>query len=102
MTHAEVSELMGEVQIAPGVHGQMFDTPNGIYIPVISADNPGSGDVGRFLDGLPMDRDIKFPCVLSPTLRGMLLRRGYVNAGEFSEEFGENVDVMVRRGNSNG
>lgn len=98
MTHAEVSEFMGEVNIAPGVHGQVFDTPNGIYIPVISADNPGSGDVARFLDGLPKDRDIKFTCVLSPILRGMLLRRGYVDAGEFSEEFGENVDVMIRRG----
>ena len=27
MTMAEVSQLMGEEQLAPGVHGQMSDTP---------------------------------------------------------------------------
>ena len=97
MTGAEAAEMMGEQVLAPGVHGWLFDTPNGIYIPIITADRPGSGEVGRFLDGLPKDRDVKFPCVLSPILRGMLLRRGFVDGEEFSEDYGETVDLMVRR-----
>lgn len=96
MTFEEASELMGEDQLAPGVHGWLFDTPDGIYIPIINADHPGSGDVGRFLDSLPKDRAVKFPTVLSAVLRGMLLRRGFVDDVEYSEEHGGEVDVMVR------
>lgn len=96
MKPASAAEAMGEQQLAPGVHGWMFDTPNGIYIPVITADNPGSGDVARFLDDLPKDRAVKFPTVLSPKLRAMLLRRGFKDGQEFSPEFGEMCEIMVR------
>jgi len=87
---------MGEVVLAPGVHGTLFDTPGGVYIPTISADEPGSGGVGRHLDALPKGRAIEFPTVLSAKLRGMLLRRGYVEIVEHSEEFGD-VEILVRR-----
>src|ERR1035437_6782210 len=76
VTPEDAAEAMGEQQLAPGVHGWLFDTANGIYIPFISADKPGTGDVARFLDSLPRDRAVKFPTVLSAPLRGMLLRRG--------------------------
>ena len=97
MDAKQVAEIMGESELAPGVHGWYFDMPNGIYIPVITADKPGSGDVGRYLDSLPRDRDVKFPSVLSSVLRGMLIRRGFVDAVEFAEEYGENVEIMVRK-----
>jgi hypothetical protein len=93
---------MGEGLIAPGVYGWLFDMPNGIYIPVISATNPGSGDVGRFLDSLPKDRAIKFPTVMSPVLRGMLLRRGFLDVLEFAEELGGDVEVMMRAATGGG
>lgn len=75
----------------------LFDTPDGIYIPIINADKPGNGDVGRFLESLPSDRDVKIPTVLSPILRGMLLRRGFVDTTEFSEEWGDDVEIMLRK-----
>lgn len=86
---------MGETALAPGVHGYLFDTPEGLYIPIITADTPGHGDVGRYLDTLPRHRRVVFPTVLSATLRGMLLRRGFVDAVEEDARFGA-VDVMVR------
>ncbi len=96
MTHAEASIAMGEELLAPGVYGHLFDRPDGIYIPSISAANPGNGDVGRFLDSLPKDRAVKFVTVMSPVLRGMLQRRGFVDVREFSEEYGEHVEIMMR------
>jgi hypothetical protein len=101
MTPGDAAQAMGEQQLAPGVHGWYFDTPEGIYIPVITADNPGSGEVGKYLDSLPCNRDIKFSTVLSAKLRGMLLRRGFVDATEFSEEWAEKVEIMVRRATAN-
>jgi len=97
MKPSEVAELMGEKQLAPGVHGSLFDDPNGIYVPTISADVPGSGDVGRYLDNLPRNRRIIFPNVLSAVLRGMLLRRGFIETTEYAEEFDETVEIMERK-----
>ena len=96
VTAAEVAEAMGEQLLAPGVYGNYFDTPNGIYIPVLSAERPGSGDVARFLDGLPKNRTIKFPTVLANNLRGMLLRRGFIDRQEFAPEYNAPVEIMVR------
>lgn len=96
MTPSEVAMQMGEELLAPGVYGWRFDTPEGIYIPVISAACPGSGDVARFIDSLPKDRRIVFSTVISPVLRKMLLKRGFVDGLEFSAEFGEQVEVMAR------
>lgn len=98
MTRAEAAEMMGEVQLAPGVHGTLFDTPDGIYIPTISADEPGSGDVGRYLDSLPRNRTVKFPTVMSGRLREMLVRRGFVDGEEWSKEYDTLVEMLVRVG----
>lgn len=96
MSPEAVSLEMGEQLLAPGVYGHLFDTPNGVYIPVITAANPGSGEVGRFLNSLPKNRAVKFATVMSPVLRGMLRRRGFVDVLELSEEFGEDVEIMMR------
>lgn len=98
MTRAEAAEMMGEAQLAPGVHGTLLDTPDGIYIPTISADEPGSGDVGRYLDSLPRNRTVKFPTVMSGRLREMLVRRGFVDGEEWSEEYDTLVEMLVRVG----
>ena len=91
-----------EPELAEGVRGILFDLPDGIWIPFIRAENPGNGDVARFLDGLPTDRRIIFPSVLSLKLEGMLTKRGFVcqvvkNVGEpeYPDEPME-VDAMVR------
>jgi hypothetical protein len=102
MSHAQAAEAMGEKVLAPGVHGHLFDTQEGIYIPIITSDCPGSGDVGRFLDSLPKDRTVKFPTVMSDVLSGMLRRRGFVEAEEFDDESGAMCEMMVRRHESAG
>jgi hypothetical protein len=66
-----------EPLIAVGVRGLAFDMTSGIYIPLVIANNPGSGDVSRMLDGLPRDRRIVFSTVLNAKLREMLFRRGF-------------------------
>lgn len=80
-----------EPVIGVGVRGAAFDLPTGIYIPLIRAEREGSGDVGRFLDALPRDRRVVFPGVISQRLRGMLERRGFVNAVE------DGYELMERR-----
>jgi hypothetical protein len=83
--------------VAPGVKADVHDEGlRGIYVPIIVAMNPGAGDVGRYLDGLPKDRRIVFPTVISNRLIGMLERRGYHLEPEWSEEFGEWVECFVR------
>jgi len=63
---------------APGVRGYAIEQPDGkIYIPLVIADREGSGDVGRWLDTLPKDRDIIFPNIVNQRLGDMLLRRGF-------------------------
>lgn len=77
-----------EPLLAPGVQGTAFDTPEGIYIPLVRAKSEGSGDVGRFLDSLPTDRRICFPGVINHRLAGMLERRGFfkgIEPGNFGE-----------------
>lgn len=85
-----------EPELAPGVLGMAFDSPKGIYIPLIRAADPGSGAVSEFLDALPSDRRIVFPCVISSILEGMLIRRGFVLGIERDERWGGVVEVMQR------
>ena len=87
-----------EPEVAPGVRAMVFDTPNGIYIPVIIADRPGRGDVARYLDSLPATRRVVFPTVISARLRAMLERRGFELTSEWSPEFWEHVDIYERLG----
>lgn len=82
--------------LAPGVLGYSVEEDGALYIPVIMAEKEGSGDVGRFLDGLPRDKTIKVPGVASERLRGMLERRDFRSTSEWAEEFGERVEVFVR------
>jgi len=68
--------------LAPGVHGDAVCRSNGkdrvLFINTIVAANPGSGDVGRYLDSLPRNIRIIVPSVISSRLAGMLERRGFV------------------------
>ena len=84
-------------ELAPGVWGYTTATPDALYIPIIQAETPGSGDVGRYLDSLPSDRTIRVPNVLSDILAAMLARRGFVEGSEWSSEFGEQVRVWERQ-----
>lgn len=83
--------------LAPGVIGYSCEEGGELYIPVIMAVTEGAGDVGRFLDALPTDRAVKVPGVASMRLRGMLERRGFSPEREWAEEFGEYVEVFVKR-----
>jgi hypothetical protein len=85
-----------EIGAASG--GYAIEHDGAIYIPVVYMTNPGRGAGGRFLDALPRDRTIKFPCVMNPVLVGMLERRGFVRAVEWSPEHREYVEVHVRGG----
>ena len=81
---------------APGVNGYSVETPEGLYIPVVMATNPGSGEVGRWLDSLPKDRRIVFASVFSPRLAGMLQRRGWSYSEEWDERSGESLPCWER------
>lgn len=83
-------------ELAPGVMGYTFDTDGGLYIPVINAQDPGSGQVAAYLDSLPRDRRVVFPNVLHPRLEEMLQRRGFTLTWEWAEDFDEWVDVYER------
>ena len=76
-TEGDVLVVGNEPRIAAGVRGTAFDLPEGIYIPLLRAENPGNGDVSRFLDSLPTDRRVVFPSVISRKLDEMLARRGF-------------------------
>jgi hypothetical protein len=86
-----------EPEIAPGVHGYLIEEDNVLWIPVIWAQTPGQGDVGRFLDGLPRDKTVRFPTVLSAQLAIMLGRRGFLPTQVWAPEFGEAVNVWERK-----
>lgn len=85
-----------EPVLGPGVRGTAFDTPKGIYIPLISADREGSGNVSAFLDSLPADRRVVFPCVINSKLAGMLQRRGFSLSVEYDSMSGGFVEVYQR------
>ncbi len=84
--------LMNEYQLAPGVFGYAVEVDGSIYVPVITAENPGSGQVGAFLDRLP--ENVRIPNVLSRRLLGMLTRRGWRLTTEI-DETGDSVAVDV-------
>jgi hypothetical protein len=88
---------MKEPRLAQGVRGWAFNTNNGIYITAIRAEEPGSGHVSRFLDMLPVNQRVVFPVVISPKLRAMLDRRGFVEKWEIGEPYHDDVPVMERR-----
>lgn len=62
-------------RLGVGVDGLAFFQKGTIYIPLIIAHRPGSGDVGRFLDRL--SSRCRIVDVVSERLREMLGRRGW-------------------------
>ena len=84
-------------RLAPGVFGYSVESDGALYVPFIMAEKEGSGAVGKFLDELPTDRTVKVPNVESARLKGMLERRGFAPEMEWAEEFGEHVEVYVRK-----
>lgn len=92
-----LSAMVNQPRLAEGVRGFAFDTHNGIYITAVHADRIGSGHVSKFLDSLPKNRRVVFPVVVNAKLRGMLMRRGYVERWEIGEPYHDDVPVMERR-----
>lgn len=66
-----------EPSLAEGVRGYDMEHEGMLYIPLVIAETPGSGAVGRYLDALPRSRTIRFPNVMNRRLMGMLYRRGF-------------------------
>lgn len=64
--------------LAPGVVGKVERGPGLMVLVVVFATQQGRGDVSRYLDSLPTDVTVQVPIVVSPKLRGMLARRGFV------------------------
>lgn len=96
VTIPELLTLGQEPEIALGVRGYTIEHNDALYVPLVIATRPGEGDVARFLDGLPVDRTVKFPNVINRQLAGMLHRRGFRLTHEFDETLGESVAVWVR------
>jgi hypothetical protein len=85
--------------LAPGVHGVTRDDPDGsLVIVMVAAENPGCGDGGRYLDGLPKDRRIVVEACISMRLAKMLERRGfnYILRACVDPDMGEWSDGYVR------
>jgi hypothetical protein len=91
-------QVGSEPELAPGVRGVVFDTEKGIYVPLILAEEPGSGAVSAWLDTLPADRRVVFPNVLNGKLRTMLQRRGFHESRELDPMSGDLVEIMERLG----
>ena len=90
--HPETPYIDISMEIAPGVDGYTVDLGDkGLYVPLLMAKRPGNGDVGRYLDSLPLDRRVVVPGVISGILEGMLERRG------FSLIFGSSLREYIAR-----
>lgn len=90
----ETSPQVERIGVASG--GYAVESEGRIYVPVVLMPRPGMGDGGRFLDALPGDRTIVFPCVVSAVLAGMLERRGFVLTWEWSEQYQEALECYIR------
>jgi hypothetical protein len=92
--------LKGQLEeLAPGLRGYTVEVDGALYIPMVMADEPGSGALSAYLDSLPHDKTIKFPTVISRILREALERRGYVERVERVKDgplAGEIAQVWVR------
>lgn len=88
-----------EQPVAPGVVAVTTTNAGDLTIHWIRATNPGSGDVSRWLDTLPVDRNIRFITVTNPRLAGMLKRRGFKNRMVLMPAGNEWVQAYIRRAN---
>lgn len=82
--------------LGPGVQGYTVEAYGATYVPLVLAERPGSGDVGRWLDSLSPARSWRFPNVLNARLAGMLKRRGFLRRREWAADYGEWVEVWER------
>ena len=82
-------------RLALGVKGYAILKGGAYYIPIIEAEQEGSGDVGRFLDALDPAVTFKIPCVINARLAMMLVRRGFRRVVEHTDE-GDPVEVWQR------
>jgi len=83
--------------LGEGVEGYTVEKDGATYIPLVIATHPGSGQVGRWLDGLDPARTWKIPNITSGRLHGMLTRRGWEVTSEWADMMDEWVDVYVKR-----
>lgn len=84
---------LGGYELFPGVTGYAVEKNGKIRIPVLDSVERGSGAVGRFLDALSPRCQIVN--VISPVLRGMLVKRGWVRQIEYDPAADDNVDVWM-------
>lgn len=84
-------------QLAPGVQGYTLDLEGQLWVPLVISEDPGQGNVSRYLDNLPRNRTVRFPNVISPRLERMLERRGFRLVFDITEEWGA-VPVWERAG----
>jgi len=83
-----------EPTLAPGVRGYTLDVDGALWVPLIYAEDEGSGQVGDYLDSLPFNRTVVVPNILSGRLAGMLQRRGFSpSVAEYEEG---SIDAMIR------
>ena len=94
-TCASGSRLTTLTRLAPGVRGYAILKGGAYYVPVIEAERPSCGDVGRFLDALDPLVTWKIPTVINPVLAAMLARRGFSLVTEYTAD-GEPVAVWQR------
>ncbi len=81
-----------EPVIGEGIRGVALDRgPLGIWIPLVSTEQPGTGQLGRWLDDLPNDRRVVFPTVIHPRLVVALVNRRFRH-----KVFTGGVDGFVR------
>jgi len=83
-----------EPELAPGVRGYTLEVGGDLWLPLIYAEDEGSGQVGEYLDSLPFDRTVVVPNILSGRLAGMLKRRGFAPCQANTPE--GSVDALVR------
>lgn len=96
-TDRTLSRLLSTVEeIGAASGGYAIESNGAIYIPVVMMRDEGKGHCSAFLDALPRDRTLKFPNVINPKLRDMLVRRDFKPVMEWAQEFGEEVEVYVR------
>lgn len=83
--------------------GYCFPKDDILYVPIIRASDPGKGHGTKLLVELenlvksnPKLKEIAFPGIINPILLRMVIRRRYQCRWEFSEEFGEKVEIWFK------
>lgn len=83
-------------EIAPEVHGVVFEIDRRLYVSFLFSLQPGSGFVTKYLDTLPKDKTVIFPEVMSPVLEGALRRRGFSPVVAYAPIFRNHTHCFIR------